>query len=237
MKRYVFLACTLSTSFITTQSTEELSPLSPTIYDTYVDNDEIKPLEDTQQVRKPKGYLSVEYLDVNQALTVNGYPVTANPAVSSGAFLTSYGQLTFASEQNINFTAIDEWTPIPFNTAGPASGMNVSTTSPATITVTNSGAYQLTASLYFSVADSIEATFEQTTYTLGLTINGVTTPVTSVYIGAPEYCSLNYTILKELSANDEIQWHMEVSDLGSYDGFRNIVSLINGGAYALQISN
>lgn len=153
----------------------------------------------------------------------------------AGAFDGSYGQLSISS-QDITFYMANTWLPIPFNSTGPSSNMSVSATSPATITIQQAGVYQVNFSLYFSVEDSDEDTFTVTTYTLGLNVNGVTTPVAAVYAGEPGHFSLNYNNLMEFSANDYVQFYMEAS---AADGptFSNNITLENGNAHLIQISN
>jgi hypothetical protein len=149
------------------------------------------------------------------------------PPGPAGTFSAAYGKLS-VSAQDINFFNADTWLPIPFDAMGPSSDMDVSLTSPATITVQEDGVYQINVSIYFSVEDSDEDTFTVTTYTLGLNINGVTTPVAAVYVGQPGFFSLSTT--------DEVQFYMEASDT---DGppFANNVTLEDGNAYLMQISD
>ena len=152
---------------------------------------------------------------------------------------STYGQLRFSTSQSINLDMANQWVAIPFNAFSPSSNMNGSTSSPATITVLEAGVYQINISLYFSSEDSPEGTFNQTTYTVGTSINGG--PLVScgaVYAGEAGYLSLNYSTLMEFSANDYIQFYMKSSAVGGGGPiFDNIVTLVNGNADLVQIAN
>ncbi len=156
------------------------------------------------------------------------------PTGATGIFSASYGQLSVTS-QAIFLETTDDFLPIPFNATGPSSNMGVSTTSPATITIEQDGVYQINFSLYFSVENSDEDVFTISTYTFGLNVNGVTTPAAAVYASDPGSLSLNYSTIMEFSASDQIQFYMESS--AGEDIFANNVTLENGNAYLIQISN
>ena len=114
--------------------------------------------------------------------------------------------------------------------------MDVSTISPATITIQQDGVYQITFSLYFSVETPDEGPFNPTTYTLGLNVNGFTTPVGAVYAGEQGQFSLNYSGIMALSAGDSVQCDVEASYFTG-EPYGNNVTLENGNAYVMQISN
>ena len=131
----------------------------------------------------------------------------------------------------------DTWAPIPFDSTGPSSNMGVSTTSPATITVQQAGVYQMNVSLYFSVEDSPEGTFDQTTYRLGVSINGGTVEASAaVFAYRPGQLSLNYDTIMDLSVNDYVQFYLEPS-VASGPTFTNIFTLESGNANLIQISS
>lgn len=153
----------------------------------------------------------------------------------AGTFSASYGQLSVSS-QEINFDTANTWVVVPFNSSGPTSNTTVSTTSPATITIQEAGIYQINFSLYFSADESNEGTFTQTTYTAGLYVNGTTTALSAVYAREAGGFSLNYSKIATLSVNDTLQFYMEASNV-DMDPFSNIVTLENGNAYIMQISN
>lgn len=155
---------------------------------------------------------------------------------ATGTFSASYGQLSLSS-QNMDFNSADVFYTIPFTSTGPSSNMSVSTTSPATITIQQAGIYQMSVSLYFSAEDSPEDSFTATTYTFGLDVNGVTTPVSAVYVGEPGQFSINYSDIMAFSVSDTIQFYIEASAVGAGGPFDNIVTLINCNAYLTQISN
>lgn len=169
-----------------------------------------------------------------QKICIPGPRGPMGPAGPAGSFSATYGQL-LVSSQEISIISHDSWVAIPFNSVGASSGMTVSTTSPATITVLKAGTYQINFSLYFLVDDSHEAPFAQTTYSIGTKLNsGTTTPVAAVYCSELGNLSLNYSDILELSANDQIQFYMSSSSATSNDNF---VLLENGNAYLMQISN
>lgn len=116
--------------------------------------------------------------------------------------------------------------------------MSGSTTSPATITITNAGVYQVNISIYFSSEDSHEGTFNATTYTIGTKVNSDSTVAGSaVYAGVAGYFSLNYNALVEFSAGDTIQFYIQTSATGGGDPFDNIVTLESGYANLVQIAD
>lgn len=187
-------------------------------------------LED-QTLRKTKKIctLCVSCLNVSKRLLVNGIQITGNDNAA-------YGQLSVLS-QVINFTGSDEWTIIPFDEAGPSSSMNVSLDSPATITIQKSGAYQVNFSTYLLAEDSDEGPFFSETYTLGLSINGTTTPITAIIANdAGQYPVVCSKIVK-LFAGDVVQFYMKASDISPEPIFVNHTTLQNGNAHLIQISN
>jgi len=218
MKRYIFLWCLWS-------CVASLCAALP---------DEQQLLQADPLLRKIKtfGRLWVNDLTVTERLVVNGHNITGQ---SSSSGISSYGQLSITAE-DIHFFAANVWFAIPCNGAGPTSNMNVSTTSPATITIEQNGVYQIAFSLYFAAEDSDEDTFDITTYRLGLNINGITTPVAAVYAGEPGQFSLNYSSLMQLSSGDEIQWYMQASQ-ASGPAFSNNVTFEHGYAYLMQIAS
>lgn len=129
------------------------------------------------------------------------------------------------------------WVAIPFNATGPSSNVSGSTSSPASITALTAGIYQLNVSLYFSSELSPEGSFNQTTYTLGISINGGSTVAyAAVYAGEAGYFSLNYNTLVQLSANDSIAFYMEASNVGGGGSiFDNVVTMIRGDANLVQV--
>lgn len=157
------------------------------------------------------------------------------PTGPAGTFSASYGQLSVTS-QVITLTTDNTWVVVPFDESGPTSNTTVSTTAPATITVQKAGVYQINVSLYFSAENSLEDTFNTTTYRLGVNVNGVTTASAGTYAQAAGGYSLNYSTIKELAVNDTIQFYMEASNTDT-PPFANIVTLENGSAYVMQISS
>ncbi len=203
-------------------------------------------------------------LNVNGSLLLNGEPFTGGPGATgatgpagatgvtgatgsagatgatgatgpAGTSAGSYGQLS-ASSQNINIDNTN-WVPIPFSSTGLYSNMDIST-SPATITILQSGVYQINFSVYFSVEDSDEHSFNSTDYTFGLNVNGTTTPAPAPAVSAsvPGVYSFNYSNLVELAAYDYVQFSIQAS-VADEPPFSNIVTLENGNAYLIQISN
>ncbi len=149
----------------------------------------------------------------------------------------SYGQLYCASAQRISLDVANSWVAIPFDTFGPSYHMTGSIVSPAAITIQEAGVYQMNVSLYFSSEDSPEATFTQTTYTLGTSINGNTTAANAaVYAGEVGYFSLHYTFLVTLAANDSIAFYMQPSATGGDIIFDNVVTIVNASASLVQIA-
>ncbi len=155
---------------------------------------------------------------------------------SSGTFSSSYGQLSLSSSQYIRFFSPDTYVALPFNTFAPSSNVNGSTSSPATITILDSGVYQLSLSVYFSSEDSNEGTFTQATYTLGASTDGGATvvPVTAVYAGEPGFFSLSYNALVTYSASDTVQFYMKASALGG-GIYNNTVQIVSSNAYVMQV--
>jgi len=162
----------------------------------------------------------------------------AGPTGPAGTFSSSYGQLYFSTSEAITIESAGTWVAIPFNAFSPSNNVDGSTSSPATITIVESGVYQLNVSLYFSSEDSPESTFTQTTYTLGINTNsGTTTAAAAVYAGEAGFFSLNFTTLVELSETNTIQFYMKASDVGGGGFiFENFVTMINGNANVLQIA-
>lgn len=153
-----------------------------------------------------------------------------------GLLSTSYGQLS-TSSQEIGFGTADEWVAMPFTVAGPSSNMSVSTDSPASITVQQSGVCQVTLNVYFSTEDSDEGIYTPTTYTLGVKINdGAVTPVAAANADETGHYLLNYSNIVDLSDNDQVQFFMKASDT-EFGPFANVVTLENANAYLMQISD
>lgn len=163
-------------------------------------------------------------------------PESADCSVERGRLSKSYGQLSVSS-QDITFETAENWVAVPFNSSGSKFHMGISTTPSAKFTIHKDGTYQLNASFYFSVENSHEGTFDITTYTLGVRVNGgVITPIASVYATDPTTFSLNYSSLMPLSKHDHIKFYMKASVLGFGPGFSNIVTLNNGNAHLVKIS-
>ncbi len=199
---------------------------------TQLNNHDSEDFDDDLPTRKVKKRLTVDYLNVVKNLVVNGTAVTGTSSTGTG--LSSYGQLSVAA-QGINLNTSNTWVPITFDTTGPSSNITVSTTSPATITVTQAGTYQINFSFYFAVAVSPETILTASTYTFGIDINGTTTPAAAIYANRAGNYSVSYSTIMTLSANDEIQFYMKSS--AGDNIFANVVTLTNGNGYVLQISN
>ena len=115
--------------------------------------------------------------------------------------------------------------------------MSGTTTSPATITIQESGVYQVNVCLYFSSEDSVEGPFTPATYTIGTKINAAAQVAQgAVFAGEPGQFSLNYNNLIHFSVNDSIQFYIEVSALGG-GLLDNIVTLEQANANLVQIGN
>lgn len=239
MKRYILLLCAWccisAIHHVDAQAIHYSSNTINHIDDTFIDTDDLASLDNDQPWRKAKKIdrLCVNCLNVTKHLCVNGQEITGDNQGGTGA--PSYGQLSVLA-QDILFINDNEFLPIPFNAAGPSASMGVSTTSPATITIQKDGVYQINVSLHFTVDVSDEDTFTITTYTFGLNVNGVTTPAAAVYAGEPGFFSLNYSALMTLSVNDQLQFYMAAS-LADGPPFANNVTLENGNAHVIQISN
>jgi len=177
-------------------------------------------------------------LNVTDSLLVNEAPLSGATGATgpAGTFsASSYGQFSVSSQSIAPVN--NSWTKIPFNSAGPSSNMEVSTTSPATITVLQAGTYQLNVHVYFLTQYPFdESIYTPVGYQLGLSTNGGSsfTPVTAVY--ADEYnerYALNYSVLIELSAYEALQFAIEAV---SNPGFINTLLLETGNASLTQIS-
>ena len=68
----------------------------------------------------------------------------------------SYGQLFISSSTLMEIYQSETWVAIPFATFGPSLNMTGSTTSPATITIQQTGVYQVNVCIYFAAQDSQE---------------------------------------------------------------------------------
>ena len=170
------------------------------------------------------------------AAGAQGATGATGPTGPAGTFSASYGQLSL-SGVSIDMRNPDEWLPIPFSTVGPSSNATVSTTSPAKITVQKSGAYQVSMSLYILGEAADEGWFVASNYKLGLKINGgATTTVATLHVDEAGRFSLNHSNIIELSANDTVQFHIASSDADS-PPFTNYITLENGNAYLMQISD
>lgn len=172
-------------------------------------------------------------LNVNGSLLLNGESVTAG---SGSTFLASYGQLSVASQTVA--PDLNNWLVIPFTATGPSSNMQVSTTSPATITILQSGTYQLNVSIYFLTEyPAFESIYTPASYQIGFSTDGgsTVTPVTGVFASDyNERYAFNYSAIMELSANQTLQFYIEaVTDTG----FLNRLVLQTGNVHLMQISN
>lgn len=169
------------------------------------------------------------------AAGVNGAPGATGPIGIPGILSSAYGQFS-GSNQEMDFSTPDEWVPIPFNIVGPSSGTTVSTASPATITVDESGVCQVTANIYFSAWESMEATYTPTVYKLGVKIgSAAVTPVSAVYAADPGHFTLNLNDIVDLSDGETIQFYISASET-EMGPFANVVTLESGSAYVMQIS-
>ena len=84
----------------------------------------------------------------------------------------------------------------------------------------------------------MEGPYNQTTYTIGTSINGATTVAcAAVYAGEPGNYSLNYSTIREFFASDYIQFFIQTSNIGIGGPFVNVVTLENGSANLVQIAN
>lgn len=165
----------------------------------------------------------------------NGVPGSTGSAGIPGILSSAYGQFS-GSNQEIDFSTPNEWVPIPFNVVGPSSGTTVSTTSPATITVDESGVCQVTASIYFSAWESMEATYTPTVYKLGVKIGSAdVTLVSAVYAADSGHFTLNLNDIIDLSNGETVQFYISASDT-EMGPFANVVTLESGSAYVMQIS-
>lgn len=158
------------------------------------------------------------------------------PAGAPGTFSSSYGQLSL-SAQSIDLYNPDEWIAIPFDAVGPSSDMEASIDSPAKITVQKAGVYQVNFNMYFGLEDADEGIFNQSHYRLGLKVNGgAITTVTGIYANEPGHFLFNYSNIMELSQDDYIEFYMAASNT-DMPPFSNNVTLENGNAYLMQISD
>ena len=157
---------------------------------------------------------------------------------SSNSFSAAYGQLYFTDPQYIELTLDDAWEPIPFDTFGTSNQVIGSTSPIPRMTIETAGVYQISLNIYFSSEESMEGTFTQTTYTIGMSINGspTITPYAAIYCSQPGYFSLNYNLLQELSENDFIQFYIKTSITGGDPIFNNIIRLNQGNAHLVQIA-
>lgn len=170
-------------------------------------------------------------------ITSNRYSDSLIGSTGSGAsFATSFGQLYFSSSRGININVADTWFPIPFNAFGPSNNVDGTITSPATLTILQSGVYQLNVSLYFAVEDSLdEGIFSPTTYLLGTSVNGgTTTAVAGVHVPEATVETLNYNVLQTFSVNDTVQFYIQ-SNVGG--PFNDQFAFISGSAYLVQIGD
>lgn len=189
-------------------------------------------LEDHALRKTKKIYkLCVSCLNVNGRLFVNGQQITGS---SQTALASAYGQLSVSS-QPISFAASDEWTIIPFDGAGPSSGMNVTASSPATMTIQKSGAYQVNFSVYLLAEDSDEGPFFDETYTFGIQVNDTTTPITAIIANNPNQYPVICSKIMEFSAGDTVQFYMKASAIDPSPIFVNHTTLQNGNAHLIQI--
>lgn len=172
---------------------------------------------------------------ITGAAGANGLPGATGPTGIPGILSSAYGQFS-GSNQGMDFSTPNEWVPIPFDVVGPSSGTTVSTTSPATITVDENGVCQVTASIYFSAWESMEATFTPTVYKLGVKIgSAAVTTVSAVYAADPGHFTLNLNDIIDLSDGETVQFYISASDT-EMGPFANVVTLESGSAYVMQIS-
>jgi hypothetical protein len=156
-------------------------------------------------------------------------------AGAAGTFSASYGQLSLSS-QAIDFDA-GNWTPVPFDLTGPASGTDVSTSSPAKITVQKAGKYQVSSSIFLLGEDADEGWFMDATYSLGIQINGgAITPIAAYHTDQSGYFSFNYSTITQLAANDNVQFYLKTTNVSIPINVNNI-TLESGNAYVMQISD
>lgn len=155
-----------------------------------------------------------------------------------GAELTqAYGQLTVSTPQEILIIDPLTWVPIPFNGFGPSLNMIGSITSPATLTIQQSGVYELNVSLYFLSEESDEGQFTQTTYTLGVSFNEASpSSVGAVYAVEPSSLSLNYNVIAQLNAGTTLQFYMQASAADNPPNNNNI-SLESGNANLIRLAD
>lgn len=157
------------------------------------------------------------------------------PTGPTGTYSSSYGRLNLSTTASIFFDVANTWKPVIFNSLGPVNNIRCSST---TMTMQQTGIYQLNVSLYFSSNKSVEGTFTPTTYTLGMGING-NTPVScaAVYAGEQGFFSLNFSDLLEFSTNDYIRFFLQSSIVGGDVTYDNPVTLESGNASIVQIAN
>lgn len=253
MKRYVLLVCvgygitnmqlinaeTQSTTIdhrdcilLNTEDNKDYTDLRATGI-TQLNSHDSEDFDDDLPLRKVKKRLTVDYLNVVKNLVVNGTAVTGT---STSTNLASYGQLFAETSQTLTFDDPDTWIPLVFDTASLSSGITLSTTSPGTITIQNSGTYQINVNLCILLEDSPEEAVASATYTFGLSVNGVITPVIALDVEAAGYCPFNYNNIRAFSANDEITFYMKATRANPDPLFDNHVTVENGYAYLAQIS-
>lgn len=170
-----------------------------------------------------------------EVVIINADGQLGSTTLVGGGGIGSYGQLSISGESMPLYNP-DTWIPVRFTSTGVSASIGLSTSSPATITIASNGIYQIGFSVYFSVDDADEHTFDVTTYTLGLKINDTTTPVAAVHVGESGHFSLNFSNIIELAASDEVQFYMKSSNT-DYPPFANHVSLEKGNAYVMQIAS
>lgn len=157
---------------------------------------------------------------------------------STGAISLSFGRLFLSTPTEVVFLTPNAWVAIPFDTFSPQSNMSGTTAPPATITIQETGIYQVNVCLYFSSEESDESTFTQTTYTIGTSINGAAQVAQgAVFAGEPGQFSLNYNNLIQFNVGDTIRFYIEASALGIGSIFDNIVTLEQANANLTQIGN
>lgn len=172
------------------------------------------------------------------ATGATGLTGPAGATGASGTNTQSYGRLSLATATTLPISTALQWYAIPFDTFNPSSNMAGTTSSPATITIQESGIYKINVNLYFSSFNSEEDTFNQATYTLGISLNGAM-PITqaAVFAGEPGHFSINYSDLVQLNTDDYIQFYIQSSIVGNSIEYDNLVTLEQGNAYLLQIGN
>lgn len=158
------------------------------------------------------------------------------PTGPSGSRVIAYGQLARSTPMVIPFTTSGAWLPIPFSVFNPS--MKMGGTLPATLTIEQTGDYQINVSLYLLSEDSPEGSYISTTYTIGIKVNAA--PIIAVgafFSSTPEHFSINYNNMITLNDTDQIEFYINADVVNPIFPFRNVVSLLVGSANLCLISN